>query len=152
METVNIQSWYKMEPVKLWKGTDELITETEGYLPTHILIGQAILAGQRLKTTRTEMYDSYLKYGEEFFYDENWQENIESMEPDPTRNGGFDLSDASRIMYEADEKLKQVRFEQRKLEKEKKDKEDEQRAVAEKKASIEALKVDLGIKGEADAS
>lgn len=64
-----------------------------GYIPAHKQIYNLINAGQRLVAARAEMYD--FPGGE---IDENFS--------DPTRNGNFDLADATQINLQMETKAR----------------------------------------------
>lgn len=76
---------FKRPPEAFEKEDQSSITETAGYVPPDVQIGEMMLAGRRLVEAREDQYD--FRYGEEVpedFYD-------------PTRSPGFDFDDAKRL-------------------------------------------------------
>lgn len=69
-------------------------TETAGYVSTKRRIEEMIQAGERLVQARQEQFD---------FMDEV---DMDEQDPDPTRQPGFDLADASMIAQDLRFRLK----------------------------------------------
>lgn len=81
-------------PEKVYEEVDKTrLTEQAGYIPAHIQVGQLIAAGKRLNDYREEQYD--------FRDDASINFNLE----DPTREGNFDLADASQLQQLAAENM-----------------------------------------------
>jgi len=75
-----------VRPPKEWEVNEELSrTETAGYRPAEVIIGEMIMAGQRLVDYRKQRY--------EFGFDEKVPEGYY----DPTRSPGVDMGTLSQI-------------------------------------------------------
>lgn len=84
----------KSNPPKGEVLTQDTQTEQSGYVDPKRQIEDMILAGRRLDEARKNQFD--FPSGEE----------IDEDLYDPTRSGNFDLSDASQIQFEANERIK----------------------------------------------
>lgn len=69
-------------------------TEQAGYIPPQIQIENMLLAGHRLADARRDMYDF------------TSADEIDEDAYDPTRQGNFDLADATRMAMEAEEAIR----------------------------------------------
>ena len=88
----------KSNPPKGEVLTSDTQTEQSGYVDPKRQIEDMILAGRRLDEARKNQYD--------FPSGEDIDEDIY----DPTRSGNFDLSDASQMQFEANERLREQRL------------------------------------------
>lgn len=70
-------------------------TERAGYIPAKNRIENLILAGQRLKVARAELYD----FGPDDEVDESFS--------DPTRSANYDMADASQQSLAVEHRLKE---------------------------------------------
>lgn len=70
-------------------------TEQAGYVPPQIQIENMLLAGHRLAEARRDMH-----------YDFACADEIDEDAYDPTRQGNFDLADATRMAMEAEEAIR----------------------------------------------
>ena len=84
----------KSNPPKGEVLTSDTQTEQSGYIDPKRQIEDMILAGRRLDEARKSQFD--FPSGEE----------IDEDLYDPTRSGNFDLSDASQMQFEANERIK----------------------------------------------
>lgn len=90
---MKFKTQYNTKPSPPELGGGEKLVEVAGYIPAHKQINNLINAGQRLAAARAEMYD---------FPDGEIDENFN----DPTRNGNFDLADATQINLEMEAKAR----------------------------------------------
>nr|QJB20396.1 MAG: hypothetical protein [Microvirus sp.] len=90
---MKFKTQYNTKPSPPELGGGEKLVETAGYIPAHKQINNLINAGQRLVAARAEMYD---------FPDGAIDENFN----DPTRNGNFDLADASQLALQVEAHLR----------------------------------------------
>ena len=90
---MKFKTQYNTKPSPPEVGGGEKLVEVAGYIPAHKQINNLINAGQRLVAARAEMYD---------FPDGEIDENFS----DPTRNGNFDLADATQINLQMETKAR----------------------------------------------
>lgn len=88
----------KTRPVQGEIISSETITEQSGYIEPKRQIEDMIMAGRRLDEARKNQYD----------FDS--EDSIDESAYDPTRAKNFDLSDASQIQFEANERLREQRL------------------------------------------
>jgi len=83
---IEIYDKYNRPPSFKEKGGGKRVTESAGYIPTHIQIAQFRLAGQRLGEWRREKFD----YGP-------GEKLPEELITDPFRDRGLDMAEATAI-------------------------------------------------------
>lgn len=93
----NESEFRKEYPKKYEKVNNKKLVEVAGYIPAKQRIENLMLAGMRLATFRSELYD--FQAGEPL--DENFT--------DPTRSPNFDLADAFQISNALEQKKKNVK-------------------------------------------
>ena len=95
---MNFQGKYRRAELPDEFNSGERLTESAGYVPAKVRIEQMIDAGRRLVDYRR---------GENYDFPEG--DPPEGFVPDPTRDPGFDMADASRIARDAGKRIKERR-------------------------------------------
>lgn len=96
MKVIGIRNYQKAPAIKIEQVSH---VEKQGYIPAKVQIENMLMAGRRLEESRAEMYDfpPGKEVDEEFI--------------DPTRNPGFDISEAYVIKRDLEEKAKNAKKE-----------------------------------------
>ena len=82
-----------IRPKKQFEKVDNTTITEQAYMPAQVQIERMILAGQNLINYKREMFD----FGEDEPIDENYE--------DPSREPGFDITDAQEILEKTEQKI-----------------------------------------------